>query len=71
MSALEELEQTIGQVAGQVGGAVVGIGRGWGRGSGVVVAEQSMRPYEDTQRVLIAGLGVLGVLVSGVTAANV
>src|SRR6266545_4278723 len=39
MSALEELEQAIGQVAGQVGGAVVGIGRGWGRGSGVVVAD--------------------------------
>ena len=39
MSALEELEQAVGQVAGQVGGAVVGIGRGWGRGSGVVVAE--------------------------------
>jgi S1-C subfamily serine protease len=38
MSALEELEQAIGQVADQVGGAVVGIGRGWGRGSGVVVA---------------------------------
>jgi serine protease Do len=39
MSALEELEQAVGQVAGQVGGAVVGIGRGWGRGSGVVVAD--------------------------------
>jgi len=39
MSALEELEQAIGQIAGQVGGAVVGIGRGWGRGSGVVVAD--------------------------------
>ena len=39
MSALEELEQAIGQAADQVGGAVVGIGRGWGRGSGVVVAD--------------------------------
>lgn len=39
MSALEELEQAVGQVAGQAGGAVVGIGRGWGRGSGVVVAD--------------------------------
>jgi serine protease Do len=39
MSALEELEQAIGQVNSQVGGAVVGIGRGWGRGSGVVVAD--------------------------------
>ena len=39
MSALEELEQAVGEVAGQVGGAVVGIGRGWGRGSGVVVAD--------------------------------
>jgi serine protease Do len=39
MSALEELEQAVGQLAGQVGAAVVGIGRGWGRGSGVVVAD--------------------------------
>lgn len=36
--------------------------------SGVAVAEQSTRPYEETQTVLVAGLVVLGVLVSGVTA---
>jgi len=37
--------------------------------SGVVVAEESTKPYEDTQRILIGGLAVLGVLVSGGTAA--
>ena len=42
--------------------------RGERRASGVAVAEQSTRPYEDTQTVLLGGLVVLGVLVSGVTA---
>ncbi|QWZ09966.1 HAMP domain-containing histidine kinase [Nocardioides panacis] len=42
--------------------------RGERRASGVAVAEQSTRPYEDTQTVLVGGLVVLGVLVSGVTA---
>jgi signal transduction histidine kinase len=42
--------------------------RGERRASGVAVAEQSTKPYEDTQTILVGGLVVLGVLVSGVTA---
>jgi len=39
MSALQELQETIGRVADEVGPRVVGLGRGWGRGgSGVVIA---------------------------------
>lgn len=43
--------------------------RGEGHASGVAVAEESTRPYEDTQAILVGGLVVLGVLVSVVTAA--
>jgi serine protease Do len=39
MSAIEDLQQSIGGIAERVGPAVVGIGRGWHPGSGVVVAE--------------------------------
>jgi S1-C subfamily serine protease len=39
MSALEDLQVSIGRVVESVGPAVVGIGRGWHPGSGVVVAE--------------------------------
>jgi S1-C subfamily serine protease len=39
MSALSELQRTIGQAAERVGPAVAGIGHGWRPGSGVVVAE--------------------------------
>jgi serine protease Do len=39
MSALEDLQQSIGGIAERVGPAVVGIGRGWHPGSGVVVAD--------------------------------
>src|SRR5262249_46623017 len=39
MSALQELQETVGRLAGEVGPRVVGLGRGWGRGgSGVVIA---------------------------------
>lgn len=39
------------------------------RAAGVAVAEESTKPYEDTQVILLVGLAVLGVLVSAVTAA--
>ena len=42
--------------------------RGERRASGVAVAAESTKPYEVTQRVLIGGLAVLGVLVAGATA---
>jgi S1-C subfamily serine protease len=38
LSAITELQESIGAVAARVGPATVGFGRGWGRGSGVVVA---------------------------------
>jgi S1-C subfamily serine protease len=38
MSAVAELQETIGGAAERVGPAVVGLGRGWGLGSGVVIA---------------------------------
>jgi serine protease Do len=39
MSALEDLQQSIGGIAERVGPAVVGIGRGWHPGSAVVVGD--------------------------------
>jgi serine protease Do len=38
MSAIEDLQATIGQAVERVGPAVVGLGRGWHSGSGVVTA---------------------------------
>jgi serine protease Do len=38
MAAVQDLQDTIGQVADRVGPSVVGLGRGWGLGSGVIIA---------------------------------
>jgi serine protease Do len=38
MTALQEIQDAVGELAGRVGPATVGLGRGWGHGSGVVIA---------------------------------
>jgi serine protease Do len=39
MAAVQEIQETLGQLAERVGAATVGLGRGWGLGSGVVIAD--------------------------------
>jgi len=38
MTALQEIQDTVGGLAERVGAATIGLGRGWGVGSGVVIA---------------------------------
>ena len=60
MSAVQELQDSIGSAAAGVGPATVGLGRGWGRRSGVVIADGAVLtsahdPRSDEVRVLFAG----------------
>src|SRR5947208_1954921 len=50
MSAIQDIQDTIGRAAETVGPAVVGLGRGWGRGSGVVTGEGRVLSNAHTLR---------------------
>jgi serine protease Do len=50
MTALQEIQDVVGELAERVGQATVGLGRGWGHGSGVVIAPGQVLTSAHTVR---------------------